>query len=526
MNKIFIKFILLLLPLLLQALTFKVASYNVENLFDMQYSGHEYKEYIPNSKYGWNQYTYQKKLQNISKVIYDLKPDIISLEEVESKTSLLDLRKYIKKRGLDYKYFAIADKKNSTVKVAVLSRFKIVKTKELRVTYQNRYRNILEVHLLVGGKKLLLFVNHWKSKSSPESYRIKYAKVLRKRIDTLPKDTDYIILGDFNSNYNEYITIRHHKKLNDTNGKTGINDILKTIYHHKMVDVNMLKHNCNLLYNLWLELPIDERFSYIYQGEKDTIDNIILPCGMFDGKNIEYIKHSFGVFKPSYLFKNGSIYKWERRYGYGKFTGFGYSDHLPIYAYFSTDRHDKKPMLKVLSHKKYTLGSIKELYHLKDLNKQLLLKNCVVIQKDKFGCTIKRLKDRAIYIFHHNKLFKKGYIYNLIINGVNNYKGNLEIDSFVDINRIKIAKNLKYFYLQYKKGMDLSKKIYLNEIIYRINGIFKNGYLYYDKNNKIKIYNKTKNYKIQNGAYLKLKFVRIASYKGNNEIIISKKNKD
>ena len=29
---------------------FKVASYNVENLFDMQYNGTEYKEYIPNNE--------------------------------------------------------------------------------------------------------------------------------------------------------------------------------------------------------------------------------------------------------------------------------------------------------------------------------------------------------------------------------------------------------------------------------------------------------------------------------------------
>jgi len=88
---------------------------------------------------------------------------------------LLDLRKFIKKRGLEYKYFAI-----------------------------DKYRDILEVHLLIGGKKLIIFVNHWKSKSGPESERIKYAKALKKRLSIIPKNKDYIVLGDFNSNYNEY----------------------------------------------------------------------------------------------------------------------------------------------------------------------------------------------------------------------------------------------------------------------------------------------------------------------------------
>ena len=109
------KFLLLLLPLLLQALTFKVATYNVENLFDMHFSGREYVEYIPGSKFGWNYKNYRKKLQNISKVRYDLNASVIALEEVESKKALLDLRDTIKKRGLNYRYYAIANKKDTTV---------------------------------------------------------------------------------------------------------------------------------------------------------------------------------------------------------------------------------------------------------------------------------------------------------------------------------------------------------------------------------------------------------------------------
>jgi len=46
--------------------TLKIASYNVENLFDLYKSGYEYKEYIPNTKSNWNQKTYKIKLKNIA----------------------------------------------------------------------------------------------------------------------------------------------------------------------------------------------------------------------------------------------------------------------------------------------------------------------------------------------------------------------------------------------------------------------------------------------------------------------------
>jgi len=47
---------------------FKIASYNVENIFDLKYDGTEYKEYIPNTNTNWNKKTYTIKLKNISKV--------------------------------------------------------------------------------------------------------------------------------------------------------------------------------------------------------------------------------------------------------------------------------------------------------------------------------------------------------------------------------------------------------------------------------------------------------------------------
>ena len=73
------KYILLLLPLLLYSKPFKIASYNVQNLFDMHYDGSEYIEYIPN-KHNWIEDIAGIKLNHTAEVICDIEADIIALQ--------------------------------------------------------------------------------------------------------------------------------------------------------------------------------------------------------------------------------------------------------------------------------------------------------------------------------------------------------------------------------------------------------------------------------------------------------------
>jgi len=61
--------VLLILTCQLVAKDFRVASYNVENLFDLQRSGSEYSEYIPYTKYGWNKRAFSIKVNNIAHAI-------------------------------------------------------------------------------------------------------------------------------------------------------------------------------------------------------------------------------------------------------------------------------------------------------------------------------------------------------------------------------------------------------------------------------------------------------------------------
>jgi len=333
--------LLILLPFLLWAKPFKVASWNVQNLYDASFQGLEYREYIP-GRHGWNEKMAQIKLNRTAEVICDLDADIIALQEVENAAVFEALKRRLKRVGCPYRYGVVTTKRNTPVQVALLSRFLIKKHKELLVNYAPGVRNILEAEVEVEGHPLTLFVNHWKSKSRKgvESKRLAYAKVLKARIDKLPKQREYMILGDLNTNYDAYLTLP--KRLNDTGGRTGLNHILKTVEGSELLtESKVAKGSRGMHYNLWLEVPFRERWSHKFYGQKSTLDHILLPPSMFDGRGIDYLNDSFGVFRSRYLFtKKGYVHSWEIKNG--KHTGRGYSDHLPIYAIFDT-----KPYMRI-----------------------------------------------------------------------------------------------------------------------------------------------------------------------------------
>ena len=310
-----------------------IASYNVENLFDLDESGYEYKEYVPNGVSKWNLKNYKTKLKNISRVIIDIDADIIALQEIESLTALKDLRKTLQQNGLYYKYYKIADRKNTTVKVAMLSKIPFVYSKEVSVQSSMKYRDILETKFTVDGKSFYIFTNHWKSKGGPESMRIISAKALLKRIKQIGYDKNIILLGDFNSDYEEYVKFKRKRRHNDTNGKTGINHVLKSYKQNvKASETSFEKDN---FYNLWYDIDEKRRYTYIFRGKKEALDNMLISQPLLDKKAISYVYDSIGTLDKKYLYYKKRINRW---YMSGKrpriHRGKGYSDHLPIMAKF------------------------------------------------------------------------------------------------------------------------------------------------------------------------------------------------
>lgn len=312
----------------------KIATYNVEALFDLEKKGYKFKEYKPFGKSMWNRRNYNIKLNNISDVIKDMDADIIALQEIHSLKALKDLKLKLKQKGLYYKYYSFADKKDNAIKVAILSKYPFLYSKEIVVSNSYKYRNIQETKFKVKDHEFYIFNNHWKSKSGPESMRMFSAKKLRDRINTIGYDKNIILVGDFNSHYEENVIFIRNRKHNDTNGKTGINDILRTKNQKSRAqDTTYIEKN---FYNLWYDTDKQNRYSYIFRGEKETPDNIIISQSLLSQKGMHYKYGSISNFVKDYMLYKGKFpYRWVvsgRKNQIHK--GKGYSDHLPVTAKF------------------------------------------------------------------------------------------------------------------------------------------------------------------------------------------------
>ncbi len=323
--------------------TISVAFYNLENLFDDSFNGNEYPEYNPAIS-NWDKEMFLKKVSNSADVIAALDPAIIGLCEIENSSALKSLQKELIKRGFQYKYSAIGDfplKTNTCV--ALLSKLPVkgIKNMEVRLENGSITRNILEVDILCKSNTLLkVFVNHWPSLIHPESFRIKAANILSRRLRELPPQTDYILLGDFNSNYNEWE--KPKKKRITKNIETGLNSYLNTVHRdvsQKLVYISEQDMIDGLKghYDLWLELPSELRMSESFNGYAQTLDHMLLPPSLFDKHGISYIDNSFKTFTwNGNLLRGNAPYRWQfdrkgkRKYHAGK----GYSDHLPVVAVF------------------------------------------------------------------------------------------------------------------------------------------------------------------------------------------------
>jgi len=208
--------IIFIFTIFLNAQNLKIASYNVENFFDLKYDKTEYTEFIPNSSSLWDQRTFNIKLNNIIKVIEDINADIIALQEIENES----LMKLLKQKIPKYSYYSFIKYPNSAVGLGVLSKIEIKNQTSIDVKFQNAiYRPILETTFIKKNIEFKIFNNHWPSKKASEKYRVKYAKILQDRLKKLPQDYDYILVGDFNCDYNEFETFKKNLKLNQTKQK-------------------------------------------------------------------------------------------------------------------------------------------------------------------------------------------------------------------------------------------------------------------------------------------------------------------
>ncbi|MBU3666661.1 MAG: endonuclease/exonuclease/phosphatase family protein [Chthoniobacterales bacterium] len=382
-----------LLPLsAVSAREFSVLTYNVENLFDADKEAifEDYAETGAPNDYSPSKLV--RKLQTIGKVLKSFNggkgPEIACFNEFEmdftpdSKvvdydaflgkyksttvekmltTGLNDevrglpvealLLKYLSDEGMTGYHVAIGDDKPDFAalalddrkihkkghKNAVFSKFPVTKKRSHPTPDA---RDILEVTLDAEGHPLHVFVNHWKSGAgdfNSEQSRRFNARTLRGRLDDILREdpsADIIVTGDFNSQYNQ-------SQAYPFMGETGLNDILGS-----QGDESATASAPGFsLYNLWHELPAEQRRSDHFAGKWGTLMQQMITPGLYDSNGVQYGDNSFSVVMLDGVNTRTPL-RLPRRWSNAG-AGGGASDHFPVASRYRTvEENDKNARIK------------------------------------------------------------------------------------------------------------------------------------------------------------------------------------
>lgn len=308
-----------------------ILSWNVQNLFDDVSNGQEYDEFDP-AKGEWSSALFQTRLDRIGEFFNDIleeKPDIIFLQEIENSNTLEILGQDTLKNR--YPWRILFDNDELTVHTAVLSSLPIESVACLETGYwgQIPLRPIQEVHIDLEGQELVLFNNHWKSRSgsaaATEEGRIASAEVLTERIRRLLDESPQVLIvagGDFNENPDEY-------KKTGRSYRTALFPVIEDVLEEWKNSLFLCSDggdatNSNdklVLYSPWFDAH--SAGTYVYKSQWEKIDHFFLWKTLFDNKGYEF--KDFQVIKvPPLLNEYGFPARWET------YSEEGYSDHLPI----------------------------------------------------------------------------------------------------------------------------------------------------------------------------------------------------
>ena len=347
--------------------SYVLVTYNVENLFDNDgiaiFNDYKKVDRDGQSQYDWKDVLH--KAQNVAIVVKYAKagqgPDILVVNELEADHSdaeqdlvpnltawktffagrnLAELLEQdvhlssvqilwlaLKEAGMDYQ-LAVGvppdrmGKPSSVQMNAIFSRIPMVEA-SVQIHPTERARAVLEVTYMVEGEPFVVFANHWKSGASSaddEVIRAQNASVVRARVDELLAENpelDIIVTGDLNVSYDQHLSM---------SGK------VQNVSLSNVLRVNGIEASSEYLYNLWHELPYEDRGSDTYRGNWGTLMHIVLNDAWYDTKGFQYVDQSFGVLTIPELNQRSHSKEPIRWSSYG--DGYGFSDHFPVYFSF------------------------------------------------------------------------------------------------------------------------------------------------------------------------------------------------
>ncbi len=306
---------------------YRIAFYNVENLFDLEDAPDKAdEEFTPTGKKEWTAERYQKKLDAIAKVFQGMNyPPIIGVCEVENAQVLEDLINKTSLKNYGYKYAHEESPDFRGIDVGMLymsSLFTVEKTNITRINFPKEIvedyttRDILHVEGTFRGKeKIHFFINHWPSRrgglEASEPKRVYVATQLRKetmKIFKADPKANIIITGDFND-------------------EPDNNSLLYTLNAKPSSE----KITTQELYNCSAALDKMGKGTYNYRGNWNMLDQFIVSSSLLDG-SCSLSATDAAIFSEEWLNYNDKKYgpTPSRTYGGPNYYG-GFSDHYPIY---------------------------------------------------------------------------------------------------------------------------------------------------------------------------------------------------
>jgi endonuclease/exonuclease/phosphatase family metal-dependent hydrolase len=311
--------------------------WNTENFFDSKVNGwHNEPDKDFDRWFADGGALFEQKVKNLTEVLAALGdgrgPDILALAEVEAESAaaeaLMDsLNQTIKQGTPPYRHLLIKNPHGGrNIATAILTRLPVV---EDRTQLIGRRHRILEGHIEVNGRELVVLATHWTSRVSDKvgEGRDKYADQIYGRFRAMYKsspDVSLLVCGDFNDNPD---------------------DVSVTKHLHAIGDLNEVKANGDppMLYDLFAKLW-DEQASggrqhpvgtHFYRGKANIFDQIVVSPGMVNGQGgwqclvetAEIVKHRFVV--PRGRSKGHPLAFGTEREKV-PLTERGVSDHLPV----------------------------------------------------------------------------------------------------------------------------------------------------------------------------------------------------
>jgi endonuclease/exonuclease/phosphatase family metal-dependent hydrolase len=318
-----------------------VAFWNLENLFDTKDDPDKNDEqFLPDGDREWTDERLDQKLFKLARVIRSMNnyygADILGVCEVEHQ-SVLELLTSKFLSDINYKIAYLESPDNRGIDNGLI--YNADKFFELSVSGDTVHladdwptRLILKVKLLTKWNDTLsVYVNHWPSRSRgrelSEPNRINAAETVRKSVDkefSNNPNAKIVIIGDFN----------------DEPSNISIHNYLKALELDCKLPESISIVNSSDLYNISYSTYNDSLGTYLYKGDWNMLDQIILSGDLIINPELKYICNSFEIYKPHYLVTQSGNYKGAAfpTFGGRNYLG-GYSDHFPVVAKFFVGKH-------------------------------------------------------------------------------------------------------------------------------------------------------------------------------------------